>query len=116
MVQKFQPEENLANSGVENRENRHVDSNVCDPLLELKDNMSEGARDFDQDLNRYSPRDRVAAQLPFQISSSEVESNGLLCDFTVRCDPFLQVRLDFSMHLQHMVLYDSMESREKTSK
>lgn len=58
MVQKFQPEENLANSGVENRENRH-DSNVCDPLLELKDKMSEGARDFDQDLNRYSPRDRV---------------------------------------------------------
>ena len=62
MVQKFQPEENLANSGVENRENRH-DSNVCDPLLELKDKMSEGARDFDQDLNRYSTRDRVAAWL-----------------------------------------------------
>jgi S1-C subfamily serine protease len=62
MVQKFQPEENLANSGVENRENRH-DSNVCDPLLELNDKMSEGARDFDQDLNRYSPRDRVAARL-----------------------------------------------------
>ena len=27
------------------------------------DKMSEGARDFDQDLNRYSPRDRVAARL-----------------------------------------------------
>eukprot|EP00435_Cladocopium_sp_Y103_P058607 s384_g20.t1 len=58
MVQKFQPNENLANA-VENRENRHADSNVCDPLLELKDNVSLGARDFDQDLNRYSPRDRV---------------------------------------------------------
>lgn len=59
MVQKL-PEDHFA-SGVENRETHEHrrDSNVCDPLLELKDKMSEGARDFDQDLNRYSPRDRV---------------------------------------------------------